>query len=121
MNELTIRRGDVWWCDLGPVVDSGPAGRRPVVILSNNALCRSALRTVVVAGLTTNIERRALRSNVFVPADQAGLPRDSVVLLTNLFTADKKRLAARAGRLPRATLSEINHSLRHVLDLDDER
>ncbi|MGH7922132.1 MAG: type II toxin-antitoxin system PemK/MazF family toxin [Candidatus Dormibacteraceae bacterium] len=121
MDELTIRRGDIWWCDLGPVLDSGPAGRRPVAVLSNNPLCRSALRTVVVAGLTTNVNRKALRSNVFVPADTVGLACDSVILLTNLFTADKARLTSKAGRLPKAIVSEVNRSLRHVLDLDDER
>jgi len=70
---VAIRRGDVWWCDLGPVLGSAPAGRRPVLVVSADGFNASNLRTVIAAALTSNVERAKLPANVLLEQGTAGL------------------------------------------------
>lgn len=117
MEGIEIRRGDIWWCDLGPVLGSAPAGRRPVLVLSADGFNASNLRTVVAAALTTNVDRARRPANVLVQEGTAGLARDSVVMVSHLRTLDKATLVERSGRLSRSRMAQVDAGLRRVLDL----
>jgi mRNA interferase MazF len=117
MEGVEVRRGDIWWCDLGPVLGSAPAGRRPVLVISADGFNASNLRTVVVAALTTNVERAKRPANVLLEKGTAGLVRDSVVMTTPLRTLDKATLADRCGTLSRSRMAQVDSGLRRVLDL----
>ena len=114
---VEIRRGDVWWCDLGPVLGSAPAGRRPVLVISADGFNASNLRTVVAAAMTTNVDRAKRPANVLLEKGTAGLARDSVVMTTHLRTLDRATLVDRCGRLSRSLMAQVDAGLRRVLDL----
>ena len=114
---VEIRRGDIWWCDLGPVLGSAPAGRRPVLVISADGFNASNLRTVVAAAMTTNVDRAKRPANVLLEKGTAGLARDSVVMTTHLRTLDRATLVDRCGRLSRSLMAQVDAGLRRVLDL----
>jgi mRNA interferase MazF len=117
MEGVEIRRGDVWWCDLGPMLGSAPAGRRPVVVVSADGFNLSNLRTVVAAVLTTNIDRARRPANVLLEKGTAGLIRDTVVMTSHLRTLDKATLVEKCGRLSRSRMAQVDAGMRRVLDL----
>jgi mRNA interferase MazF len=117
MEGVEIRRGEVWWCDLGPVLGSAPAGRRPVLVVSADAFNASNFRTVIAAALTTNLDRGKRPANVLLEEGTAGLARDSVVMMSHLRTLDKATLVKRSGRLSRSRMEQVDAGLRRVLDL----
>lgn len=112
-----IRRGDVYWADFGPIVDSRPAKRRPAVVVSHNQFNSSRIQTVLLAAITSNTAVAAHPGNVFLPAAESGLPKDSAVNLSQLSTVDKRRLLGKAGSLPDYLLDEVDTGLRLVLGL----
>lgn len=112
-----IERGAVHWADLGDVVGSRPAKRRPVLVVQADAYNRSKLATVLVAVLTSNTRLAVAPGNVFVPAAATGLPRDSVVNVTALVTLNKDDLAGEVGRVPPGLMRAVDAGLRQVLGL----
>jgi mRNA interferase MazF len=114
---VVIVRGSVWWADLGLPRGSAPALRRPVLIISDDRYNASKLRTVTVAVLTSTQRLAALPGNVRVPADVAGLPKDSVVNVTQLVTIDREVLEEQTGTLPPWLVSQIDDGLRRALAL----
>jgi mRNA interferase MazF len=121
MEGVEIRRGDIWWCDLGPVLGSAPAGRRPVLVVSADAFNASNLRTVIGAALTTNIDRAKRPATVLLEEGTGGLARDSVVMTSHLRTLDKATLVERSGRLSRSRMAQVDAGLQCVLDLPVQR
>src|SRR5919198_2697620 len=105
---VEVRRGDIWWCDLGPVLGSAPAGRRPVLVVSADGFNASNLGTVIAAALTTHVERAKRPANVLLEEGTAGLNRDSVVMVTHLRTLDKTTLVERTGRLSRSRMAQVD-------------
>src|SRR5215510_7429075 len=101
---VEIRRGDIWWCDLGPVLGSAPAGRRPVLVVSADGFNASNLGTVIAAALTTNVDRAKRPANVLLETGTAGLARDSVVLVDHLRSLDRASLVQKCGRLTRSRM-----------------
>lgn len=114
---MVVRRGEVWWAELGAPRGSGPALRRPVMIVQADAFNRSAIRTVVVATLTANLGRADDPGNVLIPRGACGLPKESVVNVTQLATVDRAHLTSRVGRLPPRLLARAADGLRLVLAL----
>lgn len=112
-----IERGGIFWADLGRRSGSGPAKRRPVVVVQSDALNRSRVGTAVVASLTSNTGLANNPGNVFVPAAASGLPKDSVVNVTQLSAVDREALDGPVGTVPVALMREIDTGLRAVLDL----
>jgi mRNA interferase MazF len=112
-----IERGSIYWVDLGPVIGSRPARRRPVLVVSSESYNNSRLATVLAAVLTSNTGLADLPGNVFLPANATGLPRDSVVNVTALVTLTKAELTEKAGNAPLMLLREVDRGLRAVLDL----
>jgi mRNA interferase MazF len=112
-----IRRGELWWADLGKPRGSAPAHRHPVVIVQADSYNRSTLQTVVVAGVTTNLRLAAMPGNVFVAASAGGLEEDSVVDVTQIVAVDERFLDDRIGALPHHLLADVDRGLRRVLNL----
>lgn len=112
-----LRRGDIYMEDLGSIVGSRPAKRRPVLVIQSDYLNRSLLKTVLVASLTSQAHVSAHPGNVFIPRDMSGLPKDSVVSMTSLSTINKADLGEPVGRVPEYLMKEIDAGIRLVLDL----
>lgn len=112
-----IRRGSVWWADLGEPQESKPGKRRPVLVIQANSVNASRLNTTLVAIITSNTRLAAMPGNVFLPAATAGLPKDSVVNVTALVTLGKSDLHAETGHLPVSLMHEVERGLRSVLSL----
>ncbi len=112
-----IRRGGLYWADLGHVRGSRPAKRRPVLVVQSDAYTASGLSTVLAVVLTSNTALSTMPGNVFVPATASGLTRDSVVNVTGIVTLNKEDLSDHIGDLPGYLEVEVERGLRTVLDL----
>lgn len=102
-----IRQGDVVWVELPPPRDSAPAGRRPGVVLQHDRFNRTRIGTVVVAAVTSNLRYADLPGNVRLRRGEGGLPRPSVVNVTQIATVDRSCVVERAGRLTPRRLLQV--------------
>jgi mRNA interferase MazF len=114
---VVIRRGDIYWADLGEASGSRPAKRRPVIVIQSQPYNASRLATVIAAVITSNTGLATMPGNVFLPAVATGLSRDSVVNVTALVTLNKADLDSHIGRTPDELLRDVDRGLRRVLDL----
>ena len=112
-----MKRGEVWWAELGPPSGGEPGGRRPVLVIQADAFNASRIDTVLVAVVTTNLRLADPPGNVRIPRRSAGLPSESVVNVSQLATLDKDLLVKRVGRMPPSLMAEIDAGLRLVLDV----
>jgi mRNA interferase MazF len=112
-----IRRGSICWADLGEARGSGPAKRRPVLVIQSGPFNASRLATTVAAVITSSTVLAAMPGNVFVPAAASGLPRDSVVNVTAIVTLNKSDLDDEVGQLPDSLMEDVDRGLRRVLGL----
>lgn len=87
-----IFQGDIFWVDLGEPVASGPAKRRPMVVIQNDTANQSAIHTVIMCALTTNQRLGAVPGNVALDPGEGGTLRDSVVNVSQIYTVDKTEL-----------------------------
>jgi mRNA interferase MazF len=111
------RRGSICWAGLGEPRGSGPAKRRPVLVIQSDPFNASRLNTTIAAVITSNTALAAMPGNVFLPAAVSGLPRDSVVNVTAMVTLGKADLGAPAGHVPTSLMEEVDRGLRRVLGL----
>jgi mRNA interferase MazF len=112
-----LQRGEIWWAGLPEPLGSEPGFRRPVLVMQANSFNRSRIQTVVVAAITSNLRLADAPGNVFLPAGSAGLPRDSVVNVSQIFTLDRGFLTEQAGTLPVRLEEFVDEGLRRVLRL----
>lgn len=112
-----IQRGEVWWADLGAPRGSEPGYLRPVLIVSGERYNRSKLCTVTVVTMSGNVRLAAMPGNVSVPSELSGLPRESVVNVTQIASIDRNALTERVGQLPGWLLDQVGEGLRRALDL----
>ena len=111
-----VRRGDIYYADLSPVVGSEQGGLRPVLIIQNDVGNRYS-PTVIAAAITSRLGKTKLPTHIDVHAERAGLSRDSVVLLEQLRTLDKRRLKEKMGRLDDEMMHEIDVAIAVSLGL----
>jgi mRNA interferase MazF len=112
-----IQRGDIWWADLPEPRRSEPGYRRPVLVVQADSFNLSRIQTTVVAAITTNLDLAEAPGNVLLPARVSGLPRDSVVNVSQLLTLDRSFLTERAATLPPRFERSVDEGLRMVLQL----
>jgi mRNA interferase MazF len=112
-----IQRGEIWWADLPQPRHSEPGFRRPVLVIQANAFNASRIQTIIVAAITSNLRLGDAPGNVLLPARSSGLPRDSVVNVSQVLTLDRKFLTERVGALPVRLQSSVDAGLRLVLQL----
>ena len=105
-----IKRGDIFYADLSPVVGSEQGGIRPVLIVQNNVGNRFS-PTVIAAAITSQKYKTNLPTHIRVSADECGLSRDSIVLLEQVRTIDKRRLRERMGNLDETDMGRIDRAL----------
>ena len=108
--QMTVRRGDIYYADLSPVVGSEQGGIRPVLIVQNDVGNRFS-PTVIAAAITSQKDKNKLPTHIQVNANDSGLSKDSIVLLEQVRTIDKQRLKEKMGRLDDASMSRINQAL----------
>jgi mRNA interferase MazF len=113
---MVIAQGDVVWVDFPPPRDSAPAGRRPAVVIQHDRFNRRAINTTVVVIVTSRLRYGALPGNVRLRRGEGGLPRPSVVNVTQIATIDRSSITSVAGRLSRGRLTEIWDGMRLVLE-----
>lgn len=116
MASLNVKRGDIFYADLSPVVGSEQGGIRPVIIIQNDIGNRYS-PTVIVAAITSQINKAKLPTHVEISSEEYGLNRDSVVLLEQIRTLDKKRLKEKIGHMTEDGMKKVNKSLLISLNL----
>lgn len=107
---MILKRGDVFYADLSPVVGSEQGGVRPVLIVQND-IGNKYSPTVIVAAITSQINKAKLPTHIELESDEYGLNKDSVVLLEQIRTIDKKRLKERIGHLDDVKMHYVNTAL----------
>ena len=113
---MKIKRGDIFFADLSPVVGSEQGGIRPVVVVQND-IGNKYSPTIIIAAITSQLHKAKLPTHIGIAADKYGLPKNSVVLLEQLRTIDKKRLREKIGSFPDEIMTKIDKALRVSLNL----
>ena len=118
VNKVNIRRGDIYYADLSPVIGSEQGGIRPVLIVQND-IGNKYSPTVIAAAITSRTGKSKLPTHIEVYADKYGLARDSVILLEQIRTLDKKRLREKMGHLDEDVMGQVNDAITVSLGLED--
>ena len=105
-----IRRGDIFYADLSPVVGSEQGGLRPVLIIQNDVGNRYS-PTVIAAAITSRMGKTRLPTHIDIYAERAGLARDSVILLEQIRTLDKRRLREKIGSLRPEVMQKVSEAM----------
>ena len=112
-----MQRGEIWWASFGDPESSEPGFRRPVVVMQSDEFNITPIRTVVVVSLTTNLRLAGAPGNVLCATRESGLPRESVINVSQTATVNKTRLTQRIGRLPGPVMRRVEAGLRLLLGL----
>lgn len=105
-----IKRGELYYADLSPVIGSEQGGVRPVLIVQNDVGNKYS-PTIIAAAVTSKINKAKLPTHIELSAIEYGLIKDSVVLLEQIRTIDKRRLKERIGELPENTMTKVDNAL----------
>ena len=105
-----VKRGDIYFADLSPVVGSEQGGMRPVLIVQNDTGNRHS-PTVIAAAITSQLGKARLPTHIYLSGPSVGLIRDSVILLEQIRTLDKSRLRERMGHLDDSAMSAVDSAL----------
>ena len=107
---MEVHRGEVFYADLSPVVGSEQGGIRPVLIIQNEIGNRHS-PTVIAAAITSQLGKARLPTHIALAAQGSGLPKDSVILLEQIRTLDKRRLRERMGRVDSAVMEQVDAAI----------
>ena len=107
---MTVRRGDIYYADLSPVVGSEQGGVRPVLIVQNDVGNKFS-PTVIAGAITSQRDKTNLPTHIEVDARDCGLAKDSIVLLEQVRTIDKRRLREKMGALDDGSMGKVNEAL----------
>lgn len=113
------RQGEVYWLHFGAAEGSAPAGRRPALVVQHDRFNRSAIPTTVVVAITSNLRLAAMPGNVRLRRGEAGLPKASVVNVSQIRTIDRARLGDRVGVLGPARMREVLKGLALLLGTNE--
>ena len=108
--DTNVKRGDIFYADLSPVVGSEQGGTRPVLIVQNDTGNRHS-PTVIAAAITSQTGKAKLPTHIEVPSPNAGLTKDSVILLEQIRTIDKRRLREHMGRLDESVMNQVDSAI----------
>ena len=114
-----IKRGDIYYADLSPVVGSEQGGIRPVLIIQNDIGNRHS-PTVIAAAITTQLNKTRLPTHIEVNASDYGLTKNSIVLLEQVRTLDKRRLKEKMGHLDTGSMNRVNQALSVSFGLEEK-
>lgn len=113
---MIVKRGDIFYADLSPVIGSEQGGVRPVLILQND-IGNKYSPTTIIAAITSQINKAKLPTHVEIKAQEYGLPKDSVVLLEQIRTIDKERLREKGGKFSDEMMGEVNECIKISLGI----
>ena len=116
VNNDEIKRGDIYYADLSPVVGSEQGGVRPVLVVQND-IGNKYSPTIIIAAITAKIDKAKLPTHVEIKANEYGLVKNSVVLLEQIRTIDKKRLREKIGSFDRKMMNKVDEALQISLGL----
>jgi mRNA interferase MazF len=116
---MIVKRGEVYLADLSPVKGSEQGGTRPVLIIQNDIGNRFS-PTVIIAAITAKISKAKLPTHIEIDKDEVGLIKDSVILLEQIRTIDKKRLDNKIGSLEENTMVKVNKAIEISLGLTND-
>ncbi|HOV69968.1 MAG TPA: type II toxin-antitoxin system PemK/MazF family toxin [Clostridia bacterium] len=117
---MSLKRGEIYFADLSPVVGSEQGGVRPVLIVQNDVGNKYS-PTIIVAAITSQINKAKLPTHIEIGAQEFGLPKDSVILLEQIRTIDKQRLKERIGCLSSELMAKVDEALRVSLGFYDDK
>ena len=115
---MVIKRGDIFYADLSPVVGSEQGGVRPVLIIQNDVGNKYS-PTVIAAAITSQINKAKLPTHIEISAQEYGLTKDSVILLEQIRTIDKQRLREKIGHLDDELMEKVNEAISVSFGLSD--
>lgn len=115
---MVVKRGDIFYADLSPVVGSEQGGVRPVLVVQNDVGNKFS-PTVIIAAITSQINKAKMPTHIEIGAEDYGLAKDSVILTEQIRTIDKKRLRERIGRLDDELMERVNGAIAVSLGLLD--
>ena len=115
---MSVKRGDIYYADLSPVVGSEQGGLRPVLIIQNDIGNRYS-PTVIAAAITSRMSKTKLPTHIDIYAERAGLAKDSVILLEQIRTLDKRRLKEKMGHLDENLMDQVNTAIAVSFGLPD--
>jgi mRNA interferase MazF len=113
---MVIRQGDVFWITLAEPAGSSPRYRHPHVVVQNNLFNDSRIHTTVVCTLTSNLKRAEAPGNILLQPKESGLPKPSVVVVSQLFTVDKSDLTDHIATLSRKRVRQILDGIRLIVE-----
>jgi mRNA interferase MazF len=105
-----VRRGEIYYADLSPVIGSEQGGIRPVLVIQND-IGNKYSPTIIIAAITSQINKAKLPTHIEISALEYGLPKDSVILLEQIRTIDKRRLKEKIGFLSLDTMKKVDEAL----------
>ena len=108
--KVLVKRGEIYYADLSPVVGSEQGGVRPVLIVQNDTGNRHS-PTVIAAAITSQMGKAKLPTHIELQAMRYGLPKESVILLEQVRTIDKRRLKERMGALDGQDMGKVDHAI----------
>lgn len=115
---MIVKRGDIYYADLSPVIGSEQGGVRPVLIVQND-IGNKYSPTVIAAAITSQINKAKLPTHIELDAQNFGLPKDSVILMEQIRTIDKKRLKEKIGHLDDGRMERVNEALEISFGLNE--
>ena len=113
---MVVNQGDIFWVDLGEPAGSEPGYSHPNVVIQNNMFNHSGINTVIVCGLTSNLKRAVIPGNVLLESGEANLPKQSVAIVSQIFTVDKTQLREYIGTLSKKRVRQIVDGLRLITE-----
>ncbi|NLM05995.1 MAG: type II toxin-antitoxin system PemK/MazF family toxin [Tissierellia bacterium] len=116
---MQVKRGDIFYADLSPVVGSEQGGLRPVLVVQNDVGNKYS-PTIIICAITSQINKAKLPTHLEVSAKQYGLQKDSVILMEQIRTIDKKRLKEKLGSVSAKKMLEVDNCLKVSLALQEE-
>jgi len=115
---VVVKRGDIYYADLSPVVGSEQGGIRPVLIIQNDVGNKYS-PTVIAAAITSQINKAKMPTHIELSATEYGLYKDSVILLEQIRTIDKKRLREKVSHIDKGLMDNVNNALTISFGLDN--
>ena len=115
---MVVKRGDIFYADLSPVIGSEQGGIRPVLVVQNDVGNKYS-PTVIAAAITSKINKAKLPTHIEIDAKEYGLSRDSVILLEQVRTIDKQRLREKIGRLDDVQMEKVNNAITISFGLEE--
>ena len=107
---MVVKRGDIFYADLSPVIGSEQGGTRPVLVVQND-IGNKFSPTVIIAAITSQINKAKMPTHIEISANDFGLAKDSVILLEQIRTIDKRRLKEKIGKLNDKLLTKVDEAL----------